>query len=114
MTLEILTSDLLSPVRHGFFTRTGGVSEGIYKGLNVGLGSDDNREHVIENRTRVANTLGTRESHLLTVCFHKKESYGQNDKILRSHSSRDATVTSIVRTCLLIPVSVRSLSFRHS
>ncbi len=41
-------------IRHGFFTRTGGVSEGIYAGLNVGIGSDDDRDRVIENRARVA------------------------------------------------------------
>ena len=42
-------------VKHGFFTREGGVSKGIYAGLNVGLGSDDNRSYVLENRSRVAN-----------------------------------------------------------
>lgn len=43
--------------RHGFFTRRGGVSTGLYGGLNVGLGSRDNRDHVFENRRRVAETL---------------------------------------------------------
>lgn len=50
--------------RHGFFTRTGGVSEGIYKGLNVGLGSNDDRDKVVENRRRVAATLGLTPSAL--------------------------------------------------
>ena len=45
-------------VRHGFFTRQGGVSEGLYQGLNVGLGSDDDPELVRENRSRVAAALG--------------------------------------------------------
>ena len=31
-------------IRHGFFTRTGGVSEGIYRGLNTGVGSKDDRK----------------------------------------------------------------------
>ncbi|MGD1886367.1 MAG: peptidoglycan editing factor PgeF [Cohaesibacteraceae bacterium] len=52
-------------VKHGFFTREGGVSEGIYAGLNSGLGSSDKREHVIENRQRITDHLGGR--HLLTV-----------------------------------------------
>ncbi len=43
---------------HGFFTRQGGVSRGVYEGLNVGIGSDDQREHVLENRARVAARLG--------------------------------------------------------
>lgn len=48
----------LSGIAHGFFTRAGGVSEGIYAGLNVGLGSKDDRDKVRENRRRVAVALG--------------------------------------------------------
>jgi len=48
----------LNGIRHAFFTRQGGVSEGIYAGLNAGLGSDDHREHVVENRSRMAIWLG--------------------------------------------------------
>lgn len=53
--------------RHGFFTRDGGVSTGLYAGLNVGLGSGDERAAVIENRKRIAATLGTDEARLATV-----------------------------------------------
>lgn len=52
-------------VRHGFFTRTGGVSGGLFRGLNVGLGSSDRREDVIENRRRVAGWLGVEEPRLV-------------------------------------------------
>lgn len=45
-------------VRHGFFTRRGGVSCGIYEGLNTGVGSQDDPAHVAENRRRVAEALG--------------------------------------------------------
>jgi len=45
-------------VRHGFFTRQGGISSGIYAGLNVGLGSEDDPHLVRENRSRVAAALG--------------------------------------------------------
>lgn len=54
-------------VAHGFFTRAGGVSEGLYRGLNVGLGSNDSREAVLENRARVAAWLGARDGSLATV-----------------------------------------------
>ena len=54
-------------ITHGFFTRIGGVSTGIYKGLNVGIGSDDERALVLENRKRVAQTLGVTPPSLLTV-----------------------------------------------
>jgi YfiH family protein len=44
-------------IEHAFFTRKGGVSNGIYAGLNAGLGSGDDRAHVVENRNRMANFL---------------------------------------------------------
>ena len=46
---------------HGFFSRHGGVSTGVYNSLNCGIGSNDNPEHVIENRKRVAAALGGKE-----------------------------------------------------
>lgn len=57
MTLEILTSDALAPLRHGFFTRKGGASSGIFEGLNCGAGSSDLREAVEVNRARVAAAM---------------------------------------------------------
>lgn len=57
----------LASIHHGFFTRKGGVSEGIYASLNVGAGSDDNPAHVIENKRRVAEAMGVPFSHLLTL-----------------------------------------------
>lgn len=67
MTLEILTSDLLSPLRHGFFTRLGGASSGIFEGLNCGLGSTDQREAVQLNRTRVATAMDVPPERLARV-----------------------------------------------
>ena len=52
-----LTSPLLAAlpgVRHAFFTRQGGVSEGVYDSLNVGVGSGDAPDRVAENRARTA------------------------------------------------------------
>ncbi|MHC0053763.1 peptidoglycan editing factor PgeF [Actibacterium sp. D379-3] len=57
MTLEILTSDALLPLRHGFFTRRGGASSGVFHGLNCGPGSTDLAEAVQINRTRVADAM---------------------------------------------------------
>ena len=54
MTMEILTHDALEPLRHGFFTRKGGASSGIFAGLNCGHGSSDQTEAVAINRERVA------------------------------------------------------------
>ena len=54
-------------VRHGFFTRAGGVSEGIYRGLNTGAGSNDEARRVAENRRRIAQSLGAQPERLVTV-----------------------------------------------
>ncbi|MVA81224.1 peptidoglycan editing factor PgeF [Agrobacterium vitis] len=67
-----LQSALLTPcgsagIVHGFFTRHGGVSSGIYAGLNIGLGSNDDPADVHENRVRVAGWFGREESDLVTV-----------------------------------------------
>jgi YfiH family protein len=63
----LLTTTAGSRIRHGFFTRQGGVSQGIYAGLNVGIGSDDERDAVIENRTRVAAWFELPPEKLATV-----------------------------------------------
>ncbi|MBL0371964.1 peptidoglycan editing factor PgeF [Rhizobium sp. KVB221] len=78
MTLASQTSlsPILSPlleqaapsgIRHGFFGRQGGVSTGIYRGLNVGTGSNDLPEHIHENRARVAGWFNAEPWHLSTL-----------------------------------------------
>ena len=65
-----LASPLLSAVpglRHAFFTREGGVSEGLYAGLNGGLGSGDDPVRVLENRRRMAGHLGVGPEQFLNV-----------------------------------------------
>jgi len=54
--------------RHGFFTRDGGVSEGIYQGLNCGPGSADNPDHIDENRRLVGQAIsGDDKTPLMTT-----------------------------------------------
>jgi YfiH family protein len=67
MTLEILTSDSLGPLRHGFFTRKGGASSGVFHGLNCGPGSSDQSEIVRINRARVAEAMKVAPQNLITV-----------------------------------------------
>ena len=57
----------LPQVRHAFFTRQGGVSEGIYATLNGGIGSSDEPSRVQENRRRMTETLGIRPDALISV-----------------------------------------------
>lgn len=66
MTLEIITSPLLT-TRHGFFTRKGGASSGIFAGLNCGPGSSDMSDAVQINRDRVAGAMDVVADHLLSV-----------------------------------------------
>ena len=58
----------LPGIRHGFFTRTGGVSDGVYASLNAGVGSNDASQNVTENRARMAAALGVPPERLLT-CY---------------------------------------------
>jgi len=66
----MLASPLLSAIpgiRHAFFTREGGVSDGVYAGLNGGLGSHDDPADVRENRRRMAMQLGVNPENFLSV-----------------------------------------------
>lgn len=67
---EPLSSSLLAAahgIRHGFFTRQGGVSSSIYGSLNVGTGSKDDQSLVRENRRRVAAWMGVAPEQLVTA-----------------------------------------------
>lgn len=65
---ESLTTS--AAVRHGFFTRENGHSSGLYASLNTGLGSDDDRETVMQNRTLIADKLGVPVSRLIAPYQH--------------------------------------------
>src|ERR1700752_3553600 len=57
----------LPGIRHAFFTRTGGVSGGIYESLNGGVGSRDAAAHVAENRALMARAIGVHPENFLTA-----------------------------------------------
>ena len=65
--LQAASLRALPRVRHAFFTREGGVSDGVYASLNGGPGSDDAPAKVAENRARMATALGVAPDHLLTA-----------------------------------------------
>jgi purine-nucleoside/S-methyl-5'-thioadenosine phosphorylase / adenosine deaminase len=67
MMLTSQSLDDLAAVRHGFFTRDGGVSEGLYASLNCGLGSGDHPERVRENRSLAMRRLGLAPEALVTA-----------------------------------------------
>jgi YfiH family protein len=65
--LQSTALSALAGIRHAFFTREGGVSDGLYASLNGGVGSDDAPALVAENRARMAAALGVAPDHLLTA-----------------------------------------------
>ncbi|MBB2191392.1 peptidoglycan editing factor PgeF [Gluconacetobacter azotocaptans] len=64
---SILCHALLGDVRHGFFTRRGGVSQGPYASLNCSTRSGDEAGALAENRRRVAAAMGVAPDRLLGV-----------------------------------------------
>jgi YfiH family protein len=68
-SLPAITAPLLdgAGIAHAFFTREGGVSQGIYASLNGGVGSSDDPAHVRENRARMAGHLGLAPESLLSL-----------------------------------------------
>ncbi|THD84932.1 peptidoglycan editing factor PgeF [Aliigemmobacter aestuarii] len=101
MTLEVLTSDLLEGVRHGFFTRRGGASSGIFTGLNCGPGSSDQAEIVSINRARVAEAMGVPADHLATLHqVHSADVVRVTGPLAEPRPRADAMVTATPGLCL--------------
>jgi YfiH family protein len=67
MMLQSTRLSALAGVRHGFFTRSGGVSQGVYASLNGGVGSSDSPANVAENRARMAAALNVAPERFLTA-----------------------------------------------
>jgi YfiH family protein len=83
-------------VRHAFFTREGGVSEGVYASLNGGQGSSDDPARVAENRRRMAAALRVADGHLVTgYQIHSAEAVIATAPWTRANAPRaDAIVTA--------------------
>ena len=102
---------ILSPVltlpniRHAFFTREGGVSQGIYASLNAGQGSKDDSAHVVENRRRMAAAL---EAPALVTAFqiHSATAVIATRPWTREHAPRaDAIVTNTPKLAIGVTVA---------
>ncbi|USG62362.1 peptidoglycan editing factor PgeF [Sneathiella marina] len=94
LTSSIFESDNIS---HGFFTRKGGVSHGIYSSLNCGPGSKDRAEDVFENRARAMRDLGVGPDMLRTI--HQVHSADvvviQDELEMPEKPKADAMVTNV-------------------
>jgi copper oxidase (laccase) domain-containing protein len=84
-------------IRHAFFTRAGGVSDGIYQSLNGGIGSRDAPDNVRENRARMAAALGVAPTHFVTCNqIHSPDVIVAETPWTRENSPRaDAIVTRV-------------------
>lgn len=87
----------LDGVRHGFFTREGGVSDGLYASLNCGVGSKDVTERVLRNRSRVARHLGAQHADVVTLYqVHSGVALAVEGPVSRADLPRaDAVVTRV-------------------
>src|SRR3989304_5080217 len=79
--------------RHGFFTRQGGVSSGVYASLNCGPGSRDDAANVTENRARVAEILGAEPGGLGTVFQEHRAAAAMADKPWKAGKIPEADAT---------------------
>lgn len=64
--LTLFHAGAYSGIRHCFTTRAGGVSEGIFRSLNLSFTRGDDREAVLENYRRVASAMGTDIARVVT------------------------------------------------
>lgn len=82
-------------LRHAFFTRQGGVSEGLYASLNGGLGSSDAPDRVAENRTRMGAQLGLPAQNLVSLYQVHSADVVTVEAPLSERPKADAMVTRV-------------------
>ena len=100
--LQAASLSTLARVRHAFFTRSGGVSQGVYDSLNGGVGSNDAPDKVTENRARMAAALGVRPDYLITAYQIHSPDVVVADKpwTLENRPRADAIVTRTSRLAI--------------
>jgi len=100
--LQATSLATLARIRHAFFTRSGGVSQGVYGSLNGGIGSNDAPEKVVENRARMAAALGVKPDRLLTAYqIHSPDVVVADEPWTQERRPRaDAIVTQVPRLAI--------------
>ena len=82
-----------SNIKYGFFDNTGGVSSGIYKSLNCGIGSDDKKKNVSKNLKIVSKKIGTKKKIILLNQMHGDKIFFIN-KISKKKLFGDGLITN--------------------
>ena len=100
--LQATSLATLARIRHAFFTRSGGVSQGVYASLNGGVGSNDAPDKIAENRARMAAALGVKADRLLTPYqIHSPDVVVADEPWTRENRPRaDAIVTQVPRLAI--------------
>ena len=99
--IKIIESTLLKQfanIKHGFFSRLGGSSTGIYKSLNFGFGSEDNKEDIIKNYNLAAKHLNIDTKNIITVKqFHSNIciDLDKNSQLEPRYYDADALITNL-------------------
>ena len=94
MPLEKVTSPLLNPFQHGFYTRKGGASSGIYSSLNCGAGSSDQHDNIKLNRNRVTVDMNLAEGSMVGIHQIHSPTALLATEPFQSNPTADAIVTS--------------------
>ena len=81
-------------INHGFFNNLGGVSNGIYKSLNCGIGSNDKKKNVIKNLKIVSKKIGVKKKIILLHQLHSNKIFFIN-KISKKKLLGDGLITNI-------------------
>ncbi len=92
-------------IKHGFFNKKGGVSSGIYKSLNCGIGSNDKKNNVLKNLSIVSKKIGCSERKLVLLNqTHSSKFYfiDKNYKFNNKKIKADALITNIKNIAISI------------
>lgn len=83
-------------VKHCFFSRNGGFSKGIYKSLNCGKGSKDNKKNILKNLRYVAKKLTIKDKYLILMYqTHSNKVIEINKQNYKNKIRSDAMITQV-------------------
>ena len=88
-------------IKHGFFNSLGGVSSGVYKSLNCGMGSNDSKINVIKNLKIVSKKIGINKKLILLNQLHSSKIF-----FINKFSSRKLLGDGLITSTRGIPIGI--------
>ena len=84
-------------IKHCFFSRKNGISQGVYESLNCGLGSNDNKINVLKNLELVSKEIGCKKELLITLnqTHSNKVIYFENNSDIKNKIQGDAIIAKV-------------------